>query len=66
MNRLNTNTPWNLNEHTINKTDINFYVKLIHVNRYGSGGPLSPKKAARTNSVSYKRKEEIEGEKLVK
>lgn len=57
INRLTSNTPWNLNEHTINKSDINFYVKLVHVDRYGC--PIPNKKAGRTHSVSYKRREEI-------
>lgn len=64
MNRLNANAPWNLNDHTINKTDINFFVKLVHVDRYGfSASKKAPH--TQTNHGGYKRREEIEGEKIV-
>lgn len=33
MDNLN-NTPWKLGECTINNNDMNFFVKLVHVDRY--------------------------------
>lgn len=32
--RVSGNPPWNLSEHIINKSDVNFFVKLVHVDRY--------------------------------
>lgn len=34
MNNMSSNVPWKLSDCTINKNDVNFFVKLVHVDRY--------------------------------
>lgn len=37
MNTINANAAWKLSDCKINNSDVDFFVKLVHVDRYKDG-----------------------------